>query len=80
MQFYDLKAIKDSRIQDLFDEFLRDRKSQKPDFFKAALETAANKIEIGRGGKYFCRGAPNIAKNKQGGVAHEPVAEGKPLF
>jgi|DEB0MinimDraft_3_1074331.scaffolds.fasta_scaffold437401_2 hypothetical protein len=49
MQFYDLEAIKDSRIQDLFDEFLRDRKPQKPDFFKAALEAATNEIEIGRG-------------------------------
>ena len=48
MQFYDLKAIKDSRIQDLFDEFLRDRKPQKPDIFKAALEAAAHQIEIGR--------------------------------
>lgn len=48
MQFYDLKAIKDSRIQDLFDEFLRDRKPQKPDIFKAALEAAAHQVEIGR--------------------------------
>ena len=46
MQFYDLEASEDSRIQDLLDEFFRDRKPQKPDFFEVAPKAAAHQAKI----------------------------------
>jgi hypothetical protein len=47
LQLHDFKALKNSRIQDLLDEFLRDRKPQKLDILEAALEAKTHKTKIG---------------------------------